>query len=161
LGSNYDAPGGRLLGLWTRLSSRPGGRWAFNRVLGRMVPYTGALGARVRELAPGHAVVALRERRRVRNHLRSIHAVALVNLGELATGLAVLTALPAGVRGIVTALSARYHAKARGRVVAECRASGPFEPGATVEAVARITDASGAEVATVTARWKLGEAPRG
>lgn len=154
---NLDAPGSHILGLWRRLSQRPGGRWVFMRLLGRMVPYTGALGARVEELAPGHAVASLRDRRTVRNHLRSVHAVALLNLGELATGLAVLTSLPPGIRGIVTGLSARYHAKARGRVVAECRAPEAWEPGETVEAVARITDPSGKEVATVTARWKLGE----
>lgn len=95
----------------------------------------------------------------MRNHLRSIHAVALVNLGELATGLAVLTALPPGVRGIVTELTAAYHAKARGRVEAACMVPGPPSPGETVEAVARITDESGREVATVTARWLLGGTP--
>lgn len=127
------------------------------RLLGRMVPYTGALGARVEVLEPGRARVSLRERQGVRNHLRSIHAAALVNLGELATGLAVVSALPPDMRGIVTELSAAYHTKARGRVTAECRTDGPWTPGNTVEARARITDASGVEVATVTARWILGE----
>lgn len=155
---SQEAPGARILHLWRRLSRRPGGLWLFGRILARMVPYTGALGARVESLVPGHVRVSLRERRGVRNHLRSIHAVALVNLGELATGLAVLTALPPGVRGIVTELSAAYHAKARGRVQAECHAAGPWRPGDTAQAVAHITDASGTVVATVTARWRLGEA---
>ena len=129
------------------------------RLLGRMVPYTGALGARVEVLQPGTARISLRERRGVRNHLRSIHAVALVNLGELATGLAVVSALPPSVRGIVTEISAVYRAKVRGLVTAECRLDGPWTPGTTVEATARITDESGAEVAAVTARWLLGEVP--
>lgn len=152
-----ESPGGRILFLWRTLSTRPAGAWVFMQLLGRMVPYTGALGARVEALEPGTARVSLRERRGVRNHLRSIHAAALVNLGELATGLAVVTALPPDVRGIVTELSAVYHAKARGRVTAECRTRGPWTPGHTVEATARIVDATGLEVATVTARWILGE----
>lgn len=153
-----ESPGHRILTWWNRLSSRPGGRWLFMRVMGRMVPYTGALGAVVEELAPGRARLSLRERRGVRNHLRSIHAVALVNLGEFASGIAVLTRLEPGVRGIVTHLSATFHAKARGRIEALCVVEGGWEPGATAEAVAHITDGSGREVATVTARWLLGEA---
>ncbi|MDT8339881.1 MAG: DUF4442 domain-containing protein [Longimicrobiales bacterium] len=152
------APGARVLSLWRRLAPLPGGAFLFARALGRMVPYTGALGARVRRLEPGHACVTLAERRGVRNHLRSIHAVALANLGELATGLAVLTALPVGVRGIVTELCTTYHAKARGTIRAECRAPGPFRPDTAVEVTAELTDGDGVPVATVRAQWTLGEA---
>ena len=158
MSKSNESPGHRLLGLWNRLSGRPGGRWLFMRLMGRMVPYTGALGAVVEELSPGRARISLRERRGVRNHLHSVHAVALVNLGEFASGLAVLTLLDPGVRGIVTQLSATYHAKARGRLEALCTVEGQWAAGTTAEAVAHITDQSGREVATVTARWLLGDA---
>lgn len=158
MSETHESPGGELLSLWGRLSRRPAGPWLFMRAVSRMVPYTGALGCRVESLAAGRATVSLRERRRVRNHLRSIHAVALVNLGEFATGLAVLTALEPGVRGIVTELSARYHAKARGRIEARCVVEGRWSAGEVAEAVAHLTDASGVEVATIRAVWKLGAA---
>jgi len=80
-----------------------------------MVPYTASIGAVVERFEPGHVLVSLRDRRGVRNHLRSVHAIALANVGELSTGLAVLGAMGGDVRGILTGLEVAYLKKARGR----------------------------------------------
>lgn len=110
---------------------------------------------------PGHVRVELQERRAVRNHLGSIHAAALVNLGELASGLAVMSGLPGTVRGIVTGLEVTFSKKARGRLVAESRCSVPREVAAStpVDVEATLRDASGDLVARVVAHWLLGPVP--
>ena len=145
-----------LFAAWNRLRQFPGGTWVFSRLLGWKVPYTGSIGAHVRELGPGHARITLRDRRAVRQHLGSVHAVALLNLGEVTSGLAMLAALPSGVRGIVTRLSAEYPKKARGLLTAVSRVTVPevVEP---VEhlVTADITDAAGDLVCRVTAVWRL------
>jgi len=93
----------------------------------------------------------------VRNHLRSVHAIALANLGELAGGLAMTTVLPAGVRGIVTAIDVTYAKKARGRLLAESRVVVPEVHGDLEHDVhAGIHDAAGELVAAVRVRWRLG-----
>lgn len=148
--------GTRLLRAWHRMSRLPGGTRLFSRFVGRMAPYTGSMGARVLSLEPGRAVVELRDRRRVRNHLRSVHAIALANLGELASGLAATTAMPVGVRGIPNRICMDYLKKARGTLVAEGTAALPevTEP-TEVEVTAIIRNADGDTVATARVRWAL------
>ena len=94
MAQTQESPGAQLQTLWLRLSPFPGGRWIFSKILGWKIPSTGGLGATIVTLEPGHVKVQLRERRSVRNHLQSIHAIALANLGELTTGLALVGALP-------------------------------------------------------------------
>lgn len=150
------SPGGRIRRLWRSLAPLPGGRWLFSRLVGWMAPYSGTMGARVRELEPGRCRVTLRERRRVRNHLGSIHAVALTNLGELTSGLATLTALPAGVRGIVVELESVYEKKARERVTAICRTEVPrIREKVDHRVRAEMFDPAGDRVAVVRATWRL------
>lgn len=120
------------------------------------MPYTGSLGARVTSLEAGRATVTLRDRRAVRNHLRSVHAAALANLLEMASGLAMVGALGRDVRGIPVQLTIRYLAKARGRLTATGTAAPPSVT-APVEALAHATivDAEGIVVADGTVTWRL------
>jgi len=157
---SYESPGARLRRLWARLSPLPGGTWVFSKLLGIMVPYTGRLGPTVVYFEPGHVRAQLKDRRSVRNHLKSVHAMALANLGELATGLAVLGAMPATVRGILTGFDITYTKKARGLLTAESQCEIPHVTDSIeyrVEAVIR--DAKGDSVATVRATWLLGPVP--
>jgi acyl-coenzyme A thioesterase PaaI-like protein len=156
LAKSLDAPGGAIALWWKRLSRFPFGRTLFSILIGRMAPYTGTMGARIQELGPGYSRWTLRDRRGVRNHLDSIHAVALVNLAEVASGTAMLTALPPGTRGIVTGLSMTYLKKARGTLTAECRCAVPeVNEQTNVDVHADIRDEKGDVVARGTVNWLL------
>ncbi len=149
--------GPMLRKLWKQFSAKPAGKHIFSRLLGLYVPYSGTIGAYIDTLEPGHSVIILKDRRKVRNHLKSIHAVALANLGEMATGMALLNSLPDQARAILVGLKTEYSKKARGRLRAECHCE---IPESSIEAelviLATITDRSGDVVATAEATWKIG-----
>jgi acyl-coenzyme A thioesterase PaaI-like protein len=156
-----EGPGAELLRSWERIRSLPGGRRLFSLFVGLRAPYSGSIRAVVQKLESGLSVVALRDRRSVRNHLRSVHAIALTNLGELSSGLAMLTVLPAGTRGIVVALEVEFHKKARGLLIAEGKAFAPSVEslaGGDVESIATavIRDVERDIVAEVRIRWRIG-----
>ncbi len=154
------SPGRQILANWQRLSTLPGGKRLFSWLVGRTAPYTGTVGGIYTDVRPGHACVELRDRRTVRNHLASIHAVALVNLAEMTSGVALMTALPDGVRGIVTGLSISYLKKARGTLSCVTTTTAPAdipEP-MTFDVDARIQDAAGDLVAQATVHWRLAPA---
>jgi uncharacterized protein (TIGR00369 family) len=156
LTKSLDAPGSSIALWWKRLSRVPFGRTLFSIMIGRTAPYTGTIGARVEELSPGYSRWTMRDRRKVRNHLRSVHAVALVNLAEVTSGTAMLTALPPGTRGIVTGLTIQYLKKARGTLTAECRCHVPrLEREAQYDVQADVRDESGDVVAKATVNWLL------
>lgn len=156
-----QSPSESMRAAWRRLSPLPGGKALFSRLVGRMVPYSGSVKPRVVELSAGYARVQLRDRRALRNHLGSVHAIAIVNLGELASGLAMTMALPAEVRGIVTSLSVDFLKKARGLLTAECESTVPAvgEERVTHQVRAVIRDQANDEVARVTVHWLLDRRP--
>ncbi len=142
---------------WDRLARVPGGRRLFSRMIGVAAPYTGSIGAQVEEVARGHARVHMDERRAVRQHLGSVHAIALCNLAELCGNLAVAYSLPDGMRFIVSALSIDYKKKARGRITATCDLYVPdARADMDVDVPVVLRDGGGDEVARVLMKTRIG-----
>lgn len=103
-----------------RLGGSAPGRWLFTRLVCLQAPYFGTLGPLVEELAPGRCVATIRDRRRVRNHIGTVHAIALCNLAELTAGLATDVSIPASMRWIPKGMTVRYLRKAKGTMTATC-----------------------------------------
>ena len=122
----------RVIDLYRRLSRWPAGTWLFSRLVCFKAPYFASIAPRVTTLEIGRCVVRLQDRRRVHNHLGTVHAIALCNAAELAGGLATDATIPASMRWIPKGMTVRYLKKA----------TGPIETTATVPSIA---DASGGQ----------------
>jgi acyl-coenzyme A thioesterase PaaI-like protein len=142
---------------WSRFRDLPGGPWIFSRVFGLAIPYSGSVSPRIRVLQPGRAVISMRDRRGVRNHLTSVHAIALTNLAEMTTGLALGYGLPDGMRTILVRVECEFLRKARGTITAACDApvfTEIVEKEVLVESV--LTNEAGDVVAKGRAVWLAG-----
>ena len=142
----------KLLG--HRLSTLPLGKWLFSKMVGMMIPYTGTVSPYVLEVGPGRAKVRMKDKRRVRNHLKSFHALALANLGELSTGLAIHFAMNDNGRAILSKLEVEFLKKARGTITAIAETKIPetsFKGPKVVEA--QLFDEKRDLVARVIATW--------
>lgn len=141
---------------WTVLSPIPGGKWLFSKLFGLMVPYSGTMPFVIEEVGEGYARISLRDTWRARNHLKSVHAMALANVAELTTGLALNYALPANQRSILVSFEIRYLKKARGRLTSECRLTSAVREG-DVPLTTVVTNAAGETVCEAQAVWKVSQ----
>ena len=103
----------QALAVFRRLSRLPFGTRLFSWLLCRRAPYFRSIRPVVREFAPGRVVVTMRKRRAVENHLRTVHAIAMCNMAEMAGGLLTEASVPAGARWIPSGMRVQYLAKAR------------------------------------------------
>lgn len=145
---------------WDLLSGMPAGKAVFSRLVGRMAPYSGTIGATVTVLRDGYAEVAMADRRAVRNHLDCVHAVALANLAELAGNIALAYSLPDDARFIVSGMEIEYTKKARGPITAV--GEPPIPRSATraqLDVPVTLRDAGGEEVARAVLHSLVGPKP--
>lgn len=154
---NNDSAGKKLLHTWQKLNDKPLGKWLFKQIIARNIPYSGSIKADVKKLQPGHCEVLLKYRKANTNHLNSIHALALSNLGELTSGLAMMTGLPTNIRGIPTNINTEYLKKARGNLIAIAVLEIPkiTAPKTSHLVTANIYDSNQDLVTTVTVKWLL------
>ena len=103
-----------VLALYRRITRWPAGHWLFSRAVCLKAPYFATIAPRFVSLEPGRCEVRIRDRRRVHNHIGTVHAIALCNLAELVAGVLTDASLPDGMRWIPKGMTVHYLKKARG-----------------------------------------------
>lgn len=103
-----------VLDLYRRMRRWPAGTWLFSRAICFKAPYFASIAPRITSLEPGLCEATLRHRRKVTNHIGTVHAIALCNLAELAGGMMTEASLPASMRWIPKGMRVQYLKKAVG-----------------------------------------------
>ncbi|HEY8328562.1 MAG TPA: hotdog fold domain-containing protein [Rhodanobacter sp.] len=103
-----------VLSLYRRITRWPAGHWIFSRLVCLKAPYFATIAPRFIALEPGRCEVRIRDRRRVHNHIGTVHAIALCNLAELSAGVMTDATIPADMRWIPKGMSVEYLKKAVG-----------------------------------------------
>ena len=119
-------------------------------------PYFSSIAPRIDALEPLRCVVSFAHRRRVSNHIGTVHAIALCNAAELAAGLATEAGIAPAMRWIPKGMQVEYLHKAVGRMTATARVAASIEPGDAreVPVEVEVTDPRGTPVFRATvAMW--------
>ena len=103
-----------ILMLYRKLSDKPLGKWLFSKLVCLKAPYFGSIKPRIEVLEPGRGVATIAHRRRVTNHIGTVHAIALCNLAEFVGGLTCDVSIPASMRWIPKGMTVAYLKKAAG-----------------------------------------------
>jgi acyl-coenzyme A thioesterase PaaI-like protein len=101
-----------VLALYTKVSRLPQGRRIFSTLFSQKAPYFGTVRPRFVELRPNYAELTIRKRRRVQNHIGTVHVIAICNGLEAAMGALAEATVPQGKRWIPKGMEVSYTAKA-------------------------------------------------
>jgi acyl-coenzyme A thioesterase PaaI-like protein len=106
----------QVLTLWNRATPLPLGGRVFSFLFAQKAPYFASIRPRFRTIEPNHVELLIPKRRRVHNHLKTVHAIALCNGLEAAMGALAEATIPADKRWIPKGMEVSYTAKATGDV---------------------------------------------
>ncbi|MFK8028694.1 MAG: hotdog fold domain-containing protein [Gammaproteobacteria bacterium] len=136
--------------LFARMKRWPLGAWLFSRAVSFKAPYFSSIAGRFIELVPGRAVVRVRKRRSVTNHIGTVHAIAMANACELAAGTLTVITIPRSMRWIPKGMTIRYERKATTSVTATATIDHVFDEQVAVDLVVpvSVTDEAGQVVVT-------------
>jgi acyl-coenzyme A thioesterase PaaI-like protein len=101
-----------VLTLYRQVSRLPQGRRIFSRFFTLKAPYFATVRPQFMELRPNYAELTIRKRRRVHNHIKTVHVIAICNGLEAAMGALAEATVPSTKRWIPKGMEVSYTAKA-------------------------------------------------
>ncbi|MCY7295946.1 hotdog fold domain-containing protein [Alteromonas sp. a30] len=102
----------KTLRTYKTLKKFPFGEKIFSRIISRIAPYFGTISPFISELRPGHCEVLIKKKKKVQNHIGTVHVIAIANGLEMAMGAMAEASIPAHLRWLPKGMTLDYTAKA-------------------------------------------------
>lgn len=132
---------------------------AISFALGRVIPFTGTAAIQIRTLTDRECIILLKNKRKVQNHIGSVHAAAIALLAESATGLMTGMSVPDDRIIVIRSMQLEYLKRASGNMTAIANFSDEqveYIKSTTkgdITVPIKITDQEGNETAKATMIW--------
>lgn len=133
--------------------------WLLSTIIGRIVRFAGTAGTRVEKLTPNECIIVMRNKKKVQNHIGSVHAAAMALMAESATGFITGLSVPDSRILVIRTLELEYKRRASGDMKAVASFSDEqvafiknTEKG-DIEVPIKITDSTGEETAVAKMVW--------
>ncbi|GGY22484.1 DUF4442 domain-containing protein [Paludibacterium paludis] len=88
--------------------------FVLTRAFGRIVPFLGTAGLCFEEVTQQRLIVSIRNRRKVQNHIKGVHAAAMALLAETATGFVVGMNVPDDKLMLLKSMHVNYTRRSQG-----------------------------------------------
>jgi len=95
-----------------KLSAYP--TWVLSWVIGRVVPFTGTARLSFEKMTKEEVMISIRNRRKVRNHIKQIHAAAMILLAETASGMVVGMNIPDDKIPLIKSMDTKFIKRSTG-----------------------------------------------
>jgi acyl-coenzyme A thioesterase PaaI-like protein len=152
-----------LINLYDRLAPLPLGKRVFSLAYQVAAPYFLTIPAHVEWVERGRASATMAQMPWVRNHLGTVHAIALCNLAEYTMGVVAEATVPSTHRWVPKGMSVEYLAKARGRMhaTAVLLLPDPLADRQEIPVTVAVSDPGGETVFTAEIRiWVTAKPPK-
>lgn len=101
-----------VLALYDKMKKLPFGDKLFSLVVSNKAPYFKTISPLITKIQPGECHCLIKKRRKVENHIGTVHVIAIANGLEMAMGFMAEASIPKHLRWIPKGMDLQYTAKA-------------------------------------------------
>ena len=102
----------KTMAIYNKLKNWPMGNKIFSKLICNMAPYFGTIKPVVEEVKLNECSVLIKKGKRVHNHIKTVHVIAIANGLEMAMGVMAEASIPSHLRWIPKGMTLDYTAKA-------------------------------------------------